>query len=166
MKKALVGFLVLLVGIGGAFIIYSSSAKTKQNTTSPAYQKPLSQLTQTYDNQQSLPVIAQPKTSQTTSRYVVYSQVGFNAAKDKRRVLYFHAPWCPTCRPLDKALTDNPNQIPEGVVVFKTDYDTETALKTKYGVTYQHTFIEVNAAGNAVQTWSGGDVADIVAKLQ
>ena len=99
-------------------------------------------------------------------RYVPYSQAAFDAASDKRRVLYFHAPWCPTCRPLDKALSSNPNQVPEGVILFKTDYDTETSLKTKYAITYQHTFVEVDAQGNAVQTWSGGSVTDVVAKLQ
>ena len=104
--------------------------------------------------------------SLSSDRYVPYSQAAFNAASNKRRVLYFHADWCPTCRPLNAALKADPNQIPEGVVLFKTNYDTEIALKTKYGITYQHTFVEVDAQGNAVQTWSGGNVEDVVSRLQ
>lgn len=104
--------------------------------------------------------------STISDRYVPYSQSAFDVKAGSRRVLYFHADWCPTCRPLNAALTKDPNQIPEGVVLFKTNYDTETALKQKYSIAYQHTFVEVDAQGNAVQTWSGGNVDDVVSRLQ
>ena len=35
------------------------------------------------------------------SRYQDYSPDAFNEVSDKKRVLYFHADWCPVCRPLD-----------------------------------------------------------------
>lgn len=157
--KTLIGILIVaLVGGGIYFAVnsskqYSSSGITGQNS--------LTKDQSTDDTTKNFPVA-----KSESSRYVAYSKAAFDALSDKRRVLYFHAPWCPTCRPLDKSLSSNPNQIPDGVVLFKTDYDTETALKTKYGITYQHTFVEVDAAGNAVQTWNGGDVADIVSRLQ
>lgn len=100
------------------------------------------------------------------SRYVVYSQTAFDAASGKKRVLFFHAPWCPTCRPADAAFQKNSAQIPEGVVLFKTDYDTSTDLKKKYNVTYQHTFVQVDASGNAVTKWNGGQITELIANIK
>jgi hypothetical protein len=39
-------------------------------------------------------------------------------------------------------------------MVFKTDYDTQKELKTKYKITYQHTFVLVDEAGDAIKTTS------------
>ena len=35
-------------------------------------------------------------------------------------------------------------------------------LKKKYEVTYQHTFVQVDAQGNMIKKWSGGALADII----
>jgi len=139
-SKILVIILVLVALIGGGIFI-SQQPKTEQAPQ-------------------------QTEASLSSDRYVPYSQPAFAAASDRRRVLYFHADWCPTCRPLNAALSADPNQIPEGVVLFKTNYDTETELKQKYSIPYQHTFVEVDSQGNAIQTWSGGSVDDVVSRLQ
>jgi thiol-disulfide isomerase/thioredoxin len=96
------------------------------------------------------------------SRYIVYSQEAFDAARNKKRVLYFHAPWCSTCVPTDKEFSANADKIPEDVVLFKTDYDTSTELKKKYAVPYQHTFVLVDAADREITKWNGGAVAELV----
>lgn len=106
------------------------------------------------------------ETKESDERYLPYSHAAFITTFNKRRVLYFHADWCPTCRPLDASLTASPDQLPTNVVLFKTNYDKELELKRKYGITYQHTFVEVDKDGNALQTWSGGDVSEIVSRLQ
>lgn len=98
---------------------------------------------------------------QTSSRYVSYSKTAFDAAADKKRVLYFYATWCPICKVVNEELTQKSEEIPPDVVVFKTDYDSEKDLKTKYGVTYQHTFIQVDAAGKKVTAWNGGGVEEL-----
>ena len=56
--------------------------------------------------------------------------------------------------------------IPEDVVIFRVDYDTEEELKEKYGVTYQHTFVVVDTEGEAVTKWNGGDLEMILEKVQ
>lgn len=94
--------------------------------------------------------------------YTPYSQVAFAEASDKKRVLFFYASWCPTCRPADADITAHADQIPDGVVVFRTDYDSESALKSQYGVTYQHTFVQVDANGEIVKKWNGGGIDEIV----
>ncbi len=72
-------------------------------------------------------------------------------------VLYFYAPWCPFCRVADTAFKARPDQIPTGVTVLKTDYDSSTALKQKYGVNYQHTFVQIDSNGNLITKWVSGD---------
>ncbi len=75
-------------------------------------------------------------------------------------VLFFHASWCPSCRGLDSSIESNLKSIPEGVTILKTDYDKEVELKKKYGVTYQHTLVQVDKDGNMIKKWSGGSSLD------
>jgi len=101
-----------------------------------------------------------------TSRYVEYSKSAFAEAADKKRVIYFHANWCPICRPTNEEFMQRASDIPDDVVVFKTDYDTETELKKKYAITYQHTFVQVDKQGNEVTKWNGGAVDELIAKVK
>ena len=98
--------------------------------------------------------------------YVTYSKAAFDAAAGKQRVLFFAASWCPNCRAADKDINAKLKTIPASVEIFKTDYDTETALKTQYGVTHQHTFVYVDKAGKALKTWAGGGTAEILANIK
>jgi hypothetical protein len=42
----------------------------------------------------------------------------------------------------------------------KVDYESSTELKKKYGVTYQHTLVQVDAQGNMITKWSGGNTLE------
>ena len=97
-----------------------------------------------------------------TKSYVDYTKEAFDKASGEKRVLFFKASWCPTCRSADKDFMANLKKIPANVVIFKADYDTETALKTKYNISRQHTFVFVDKAGKALKTWSGGATAEIL----
>lgn len=81
-------------------------------------------------------------------------------------VLFFHAPWCPFCKAANTAFLNNISQIPAGVTVLKTDYDSNTELKKKYGVTYQHTFVQIDNNGNLVTKWNGGDIDSLKQNLK
>ncbi|WP_052193841.1 thioredoxin family protein [Microbacterium sp. ZOR0019] len=72
---------------------------------------------------------------------------------DTAVVLFFHADWCPSCRATDESLTTA--GVPAGLTVVKIDYDTATDLKREYGVTQQHTFIQVDRAGSQLAKWTG-----------
>ena len=100
--------------------------------------------------------------SMMAAGYMDYSLEAYNKAADQKRVLFFAASWCPTCRAANADITAKLKDIPKGLVIFKTDYDKETALKTKYGIVRQHTFVLVDAKGNALKKWSGGNLAEIV----
>lgn len=80
----------------------------------------------------------------------------------KKVVLFFHAPWCPFCRAADAAFKANLGKIPSGVTILKTDYDSNTDLKKKYCVTYQHTFVQIDNSGNQVSKWNGGDIDNVI----
>jgi thiol-disulfide isomerase/thioredoxin len=106
------------------------------------------------------------------ARYVVYSKKALDNAAGKRRVLYFYASWCPICRPADLNFKDNVSKIPEDVVVVRVNYndpDTdqeEKDLAQKYGITYQHTFVQIDAQGNKIAVWNGGQINELLKNIK
>lgn len=66
------------------------------------------------------------------------------------KVLFFHAAWCPQCRQLDEQLTAE--GAPDGLTVFKVDYDTRTDLRQRYGVTLQTTVVFVDDQGELISS--------------
>lgn len=95
-------------------------------------------------------------------RYVEYSKEAFDNAVNKKRVYFFHAKWCPTCKVANEEFIQNIDKIPNDIILFKTDYDTEKKLKTQYGITYQHTFVLVDNEGNEIKKWNGGGIAELI----
>lgn len=108
----------------------------------------------------------------STDRYIEYSETFFNSVSDKRRVLFFYANWCPTCRPADASFSENESQIPEDVVLFRINYndsntdDAEKDLAQQYGVTYQHTFVQIDGNGKEITKWNGGQIEELLANLK
>ena len=106
-----------------------------------------------------------------SSRYVEYSKTVLDQSVNKRRVLYFYATWCPTCKVANDDFTANQNKIPEDVVVIRINYNDpktdqeEKELAQKYGITYQHTFVQIDAQGNQITKWNGGGVDELVGKI-
>ncbi len=70
-------------------------------------------------------------------------------------VLFFHAAWCPTCKATEENLNADPASIPEGLAIVKVDFDDSDDLRQQYGVTTQHTFVQVDADGNELAKWTG-----------
>lgn len=105
-------------------------------------------------------------------QYIEYSDTAFEQAKDKNRVLFFYASWCPTCRPADVDFSENMAQIPENVVVFRVNYndsdtdDSEKTLSERYGITYQHTYVQVDSLGDEVKKWNGGKLSELLQNIQ
>ncbi len=99
--------------------------------------------------------------------YESYAASKLAKASEGDVILFFRASWCPTCRALDSDIKANASKIPRGVTILDVNYDTETALKQKYGVTYQHTLVQVDASGNLITKWSGGlALSDLLSKVQ
>ncbi len=98
----------------------------------------------------------QNTTTTSTGSYEAYSPTKLAMAESGDVVLFFYASWCPSCRGLNSDIEKNVGTIPTGVTILKTDYDKEVALKKKYGVTTQHTLVQVDKNGNLIKKWSGG----------
>lgn len=92
--------------------------------------------------------------------YEAYSEDKIAKAETGDVVIFFHASWCPSCRGLNSDIEENLSTIPAGVTILKADYDKETELKKKYGVTTQHTLVQVDKDGNIIKKWSGGSKLD------
>ena len=112
--------------------------------------------------------VTEKKDESANSRYLSYSKTVFDTSSDKRRILYFYATWCPTCKIANEDFTANPNKIPEDMVVIRTNYnDPETdqeekELAKKYGISYQHTFVQIDAQGKELKKWNGGGIAELI----
>ncbi|TSC86559.1 MAG: hypothetical protein G01um10148_545 [Parcubacteria group bacterium Gr01-1014_8] len=87
--------------------------------------------------------------------YEAYAPEKISWAKDGDVVLFFRASWCPTCRAVDADIRSHLSSIPKDLTILDVNYDNSSALKQKYGVTYQHTFVQVDASGNQITKWSG-----------
>ncbi len=99
--------------------------------------------------------------------YVAYSAEKIAMAETGDVVLFFHASWCPSCKALNGDIEKNVSAIPAGVTILKTDYDKEVELKKKYGVTTQHTLVQVDKDGNLIKKWSGGSkLENLLSQIQ
>lgn len=106
---------------------------------------------------ESSPVVQDPAPGEpvlTKGAYKEYSEEAV-AATEGTRLLFFHASWCPQCRQLDASLRQS--EIPSGVTIFKVDYDSNQALRQKYGVTIQTTVVKIDAQGDGVEKYVAYD---------
>lgn len=103
----------------------------------------------------------EPSDTMVTGSYEAYAPEKLARADRGDVVLFFHASWCPTCRAADKNITES--GVPAGITILKANYDTETALRKKYGITSQHTFVQVDSEGNLLKKWGGSST---VAQIQ
>lgn len=83
--------------------------------------------------------------------YTAYSEQ-LVASTSGTKLLFFHAPWCPQCRQIEDSIEQE--GLPDGVTVFKIDYDSNQSLRQKYGVTIQTTFVKINDAGDKITSYT------------
>lgn len=88
-----------------------------------------------------------------------------SAYEDSDKVYFFHASWCPICKGIEKELEADLSQIPTGVTIIKADYDKETDLRKKYGVTTQYTFVQFDDDGNQVKKWSATSASKAISGI-
>lgn len=76
-------------------------------------------------------------------------------------VLFFNASWCPTCKETVGNLdTDG---VPAGLTVVDVDFDASPELRRQYGVTVQHTFVQVDSSGEALGKFTGSLTGEEIA---
>jgi hypothetical protein len=99
------------------------------------------------------PAEADQESDLAAGTYRDYSEDALAEVGYETNIIFFHASWCPECRAFEQAIEAGP--IPDGVQILKADYDTETALKDKYGVDIQTTFVKVDDSGEMISNWVG-----------
>lgn len=75
------------------------------------------------------------------------------------------ADWCPTCRVALNDINANGARMNQ-ITLVVVDYDKAADLKAKYGVTSQHTYVQIDARGGKLAIWNGGGVDDIVKNVK
>jgi thiol-disulfide isomerase/thioredoxin len=98
------------------------------------------------------------KMSMGKGSYSEYDASKLSNAEHGTVILFFNATWCPTCVAANKNF--NGSTPPDGLTLLKVDYDDSTELKRKYGVTYQHTFVQVDKSGKLIKKWNGSKSYD------
>ena len=94
-----------------------------------------------------------PTTPSGDSQPGVYTEYSESAVLSTAgiKLLFFHAPWCPQCRAMEASIQQG--GVPDGVTIFKVDYDTNQGLRQKYGVTLQTTFVKVDDKGDKLASY-------------
>lgn len=106
------------------------------------------------------------------SYLVGWGEEAFLNSEAEKVVLFFYADWCPTCRPIDAEFKERMTEFPKNLQVYRISYnDSETtdkdrALAQKYGVTYQHTFVQIDKQGNEITKWNGGGLDNLLSKIK
>lgn len=100
-------------------------------------------------------MVAGEESMASKGTYEKYAENKLALADEGNVVLFFKASWCPTCRSVDADIRSHIDAIPGGLTILDVDYDNSAALKQKYGVTYQHTFVQVDSKGNMIAKWTG-----------
>lgn len=157
MKKPLLISLIIavLIGAGIIYVAFSGDDARQNSSTQTASQNPQP------PPQASPQATPQPSGGQSgPGTYQPYSAEAVTAATGTK-VLFFHAPWCPQCRSLDTDITTK--GAPTGVAIFKVDYDSNQALRQKYGVTIQTTFVKIDDNGNLVKKYVAYDTPTLSA---
>ncbi|MFM8644156.1 MAG: thioredoxin family protein [Actinomycetota bacterium] len=155
-----VGFIIVLALAASACASSSDSNDSAQNVEQP------SQSESQADTQTGTQPDAESDTQSEPVAEAVPSGAGayislaeYQAAKasyaSSKVVLFFNATWCSTCKKARSNLEANLSAIPADLAIVLVDFDSETDLKRQYGVTVQHTFVQIDAAGTELAKWSG-----------
>ena len=143
-----VAILGILIVTGLVIFSPKKSDLVKEDKSNPATTTAVPQDSSTTQTNTSQ---ATNKPSTQAGKYEDYSSASL-ASTTGKKVLFFHAPWCPQCKALDASI--KAGQIPTGVTIFKVDYDSNQALRQKYGVTIQTTLVQVNDSGALVKKYN------------
>ena len=155
MKNIVIAIIIILI-VGAGFYFFANQNKSLDKA-------------QDITSEQSSSTMVDKSSN---SSYVEYSKEVLENSTDKRRVLYFYANWCPTCRPADANFQENMSRIPQDVTLIRVNYnDTDTdaeekGLANKYGITYQHTFVQIDTDGNEITKWNGGQIEELLSNIK
>lgn len=155
MKLKAIVIIALLVLVAGSGILYALTRSSLVPSATPNPIHATNSPSPVTKSASDLPVNPGEYTSYSAN--VVSSTAG-------TKLLFFHAPWCPQCRALDKDISST--ALPENLTIFKVDYDSNQALRQKYGVTIQTTVVKIDDDGNLLKKYVAYDQPTFAAVKQ
>ncbi len=142
-KYIVIVAVVAVVGTVGVLNIYDADPRQSENTAM-------------FD---PTPQAETNRSNTSAGEYIEYSEEKVASFPGKTKIVFFHADWCPNCKALERNILAG--AIPEDIVILKADYDKDTALRQKYGVTSQTTLVQIDDSGKKVKLWIGSAFDDI-----
>ncbi len=113
---------------------------------------------------EAAPVEQKKEVAKRVGEYSPYDVAKLAQATDGKVVLFFCAKWSKTCKMLDADFKANTAKFPNNFTILYVDYDRNAALKKKYQVPFENTFVQVDVGGEMLNKWSGSeDLAEVVA---
>ncbi len=141
MKQLLAALAIGVVVLG--IILYVVLPKSPANPRTADVGRPIAS-----SNPQSS--LSPAATAAVPGRYIAYDGSTL-ASTPGTKIIFFHASWCPQCRQLEADI--KAGSIPDGVTIFKADFDTSQTLRQKYGVTLQTTLVKVGDDGQLIKKY-------------
>jgi thiol-disulfide isomerase/thioredoxin len=134
-KKILLLTAILILILGLTLVVFSNKADSPPAPQNSELEIP----------QESTSGSSQTEQAEQTSKgiYQDYSEQALEASTSNTKLLFFHAPWCPQCRQLDESIKNS--ELPDGIAIFKVDYDSNQTLRRRYEVTIQTTVVKLNS---------------------
>lgn len=86
-------------------------------------------------------------------------------AKVGPTIYFFSSASCTSCAQAAKDFRDNISDLPAGMTIVTVNFDSATALKSRYNVNTAHTYVLIDESGKALSTWQGGGVNEILARF-
>jgi len=121
------------------------------------------------EKENTMMMMVQDQQTQNTTTEPFIDYQNFEQAKmiaaEGPTVFFFYASWCPTCRNAHEEFTKRQNEF-KNINIILVDYDNSKDLKKKYGVTYQHTFVQIDENGESLVKWNGGDVENLLSNVK
>jgi thioredoxin 1 len=159
----IIGVIVLAVIVGGIYM--SNNAKNDAMMAKEQMEQKTMEEKKAMEEKDAMTKADTTKTDSMMEKEETMTKAGSYEAYSPEKVmlasathdvvLFFRASWCPTCRAVDADIKANLSKIPSSLAILDVNYDNSSDLKKKYGVTYQHTFIQVDKDGNLIKKWSG-----------
>ena len=177
-SNTLIGVVILVIVVIGAIVFATSSSTTSEVTGTDGTERAMEQAEETMvdgvagESDMTDDAMMKDEVSEkdmmdkaddmSAGTFTSYNEDKLAMAAGGDVVLFFKADWCPSCRALEANIEANAAAIPAGVTILEVNYDTATDLKRKYGVTTQHTLVQVDQNGELIKKWLGGNTLETV----
>lgn len=133
----------IIIAAAGGYLLLRQSVERQNAAEMERREQPASQSVEKSDTTSSSSEVVK-------GQYIAYTPDVITKTPGKK-ILFFHAPWCPQCRMLDGDIKKT--ELPDNLTIIKVDYDSNQDLRQEYGVTLQTTLVMVDDSGELVKKY-------------